>query len=111
MSKKRKLKELNTRNINKNLIRKELLNNHLKSDNKALRYELKENLENFKEHATRLQKCIADNGTLKKLYYYKVRTGKLEADKVKKKTESDLSLLLKLENLKQSNFLKIKNYC
>ena len=84
MSKKRKLKELNTRNINKNLIRKELLNNHLKSDNKALRYELKENLENFKKHATRLQKCIADNGTLKKLYYYKVRTGKLEADKVKK---------------------------
>ena len=31
-----------------------------------LRYELAEVLENLKELATRLQKCITENGTLKK---------------------------------------------
>ena len=62
-----KLKKLNTRNINKKLNRKEVLNNRLKSENKVLRYQLAENLENLKEQATKLQKCIAENGTLKKV--------------------------------------------
>ena len=52
MSYKDKLKKLNTRNINKKLNRKKVLNNPLKSENKELRYELTENLENFKEQAT-----------------------------------------------------------
>ena len=47
MSKKEKLKKLNTRNINKKLNRKEVLNNRLKSENKELRYQLAENLENL----------------------------------------------------------------
>ena len=34
--------------------RKEVLNNFLKSENKELRYELTENLENLKKQATRL---------------------------------------------------------
>ena len=38
----------------KKLNRKNVLNNCLKSENKGLRYELTENLENFKEQATRL---------------------------------------------------------
>ena len=41
-------------------------NYYLKSENKKLRYELEENLENLKEQATRWQKFIAENGTLKK---------------------------------------------
>ena len=49
----------------KRLNRKEALNNCLKSENKELRYELAENLENLKKQATRLQKCIGDNGTSK----------------------------------------------
>ena len=57
-------------------------------------------MENLKDQATRLQKCIAENGTLKKLCYYKAKTRKLEADKAKN-IESDPSLLLKLENLKE----------
>ena len=47
--KKKKLKQLNTRNINWKLNSKDVLNNHLKSKDKELRYELVENLENFKE--------------------------------------------------------------
>ena len=54
--KKKKLKQLNTRNINEKLNREEVLNNHLKSKDKELRYEVVENLENLKEKATRLQK-------------------------------------------------------
>ena len=54
-----------TTNINKKVNRKKALNNFLKSENKELWYELKENLENLKKQATRLWKCIADNGTLK----------------------------------------------
>ena len=53
--KKKNLIKLNTRNINKKLNRKD----NLKSENKELRYKLVENLENLKEQATRLQKCIA----------------------------------------------------
>ena len=64
--KKDKLRKLNTRNINKKLKRKKVLNNRLKYENKELRFKLAENLENLKEQATRLQKCIAENGTLKK---------------------------------------------
>ena len=37
----------------------------MKSGNKGLIYELEENLKNITEQATRLQKCIAENGTLK----------------------------------------------
>ena len=51
--KKEKLKILNTRNINKKLNRKEVLNNRLKSENKKLRFQLAENLENLKDQATR----------------------------------------------------------
>ena len=51
--KKEKLKILNTRNINKKLNRKEVLNNRLKSENKELRFQLAENLENLKDQATR----------------------------------------------------------
>ena len=70
--KKLKLKNLNTRNINKKLNRTEVFNDRLKSENKELRYQLAENLENLKEQATRLQKCITENGTLKKkLCYFK----------------------------------------
>ena len=47
--KKEKLRKLNTRNINKKLNRKEVLNNRLKSEDKELRYELVENLENLQE--------------------------------------------------------------
>ena len=79
--KKEKLKKLTTRNINKKLNRKEVLNNRLKFENKKLRYKLAENLGNLKEQAKRLQKYIAENGTLKKLCYYKAKTRKLEADK------------------------------
>ena len=61
----KKFKKLNTRNINKKLNRKEVLNNCLKSENK-LRFELAENLENPKEKAIRLQKYIAKHGTLNK---------------------------------------------
>ena len=63
---KRLLKKLNTRNINKKLNRKKVLNNRLESENKELGYKLTENLENFKKQATRLQKCIVAKGTLKK---------------------------------------------
>ena len=63
--KKRKTKKTKYQNINKKLNRKEVLNNRLKSENKELRYQLAENLENLKEQAARLQKCIAENGTLK----------------------------------------------
>ena len=56
MSKKDKLKKINTRNINKKLNRKKTVNDRLKSRNKELRYELAENLENLKEQATKLQK-------------------------------------------------------
>ena len=66
-----------------------------------------ENLENLKEQATRLQKCIAENGTLKKLCYYKAKTRRVEADKAKK-NEYDPSFLLKLEDLEQVKFLKIE---
>ena len=52
--KKKNLIKLNTRNINKKLNRKD----NLKSENKELRYKLVQNLENLKEQATRLQKCI-----------------------------------------------------
>ena len=62
----KKFKKLNTRNINKKLNRKEVLNNCLKSENKKLRFELAENLENPKEKAIRLQKYIAKHGTLNK---------------------------------------------
>ena len=75
-----KLKKLNTRNINKKLNTKKVLNSRLKSANKELRYELAENLENLKEQATKLQKYIAENGALKKKLYYKSKTRKLEAD-------------------------------
>ena len=61
-----KLKKLNTRNINKKLNRKKVLNNRPKSENNELRYELAENLENLKEQAAKLQKYIAENGALKK---------------------------------------------
>ena len=57
-------------------------------------------MEKLKEQATRLQQSTAENGTLKKHCYYKARTRKLEADKAKK-TESDPSLLLKLEDLRE----------
>ena len=66
MSKKDKLKKINIRNINKKLNRKKVLNNRLKSENKEMRYELAENLENLKEQVTKLQKYVAENGTLKK---------------------------------------------
>ena len=61
-----KLKKLNTRNINKKLNRKKVLNNCPKSENNELRYELAENLENLKEQAAKLQKNIAENGAIKK---------------------------------------------
>ena len=60
--KKEKLRKLNTKNINKKLNIKEVLNNHLKSENKELKYQLVENLESLKDQATRLQKYIAENG-------------------------------------------------
>ena len=52
-------------------------------------------MENLNDQAKRLQKCIAENGT-----YYKAKTRILEADKAKN-IESDPSLLLKLEDLKE----------
>ena len=96
MPKKDKLKKLNTRNIN-NLNGKKALNNHLKSGNKELRYELTENLENFKEQATRLEKCIVENGTLKISFLItklKLESWKMIEQKKKKKNEYDPSFLL-----------------
>ena len=54
-------------------------------------------MENLKDQASRLQRCIAKNG---KVFYYKAKTRKLEADKVKN-VESDPSLLLKSEDFKE----------
>ena len=70
-------KRLNTRNINKRLNSKEVLNNRLKSQNKELRYELAENLENLQEQTARLRKCIVENLTIKKNGLYKDRNRKL----------------------------------
>ena len=85
MSKKDKLNKLNTRNVNKKLNKKKVLNNRLKSENKELKYKLAGNLGYLKEQATKLQKCIAENGILKKkICYYKAKTRKLEGDKEKK---------------------------
>ena len=64
---KRQIKKIKYKKQIKNQIEKSL-NNCLKSENKELRYELTENLDNFKEQATRLQKCIVENGTLKKSF-------------------------------------------
>ena len=111
MPKKDTLKKLNTRNIN-NLNGKKAFNNHLKSENKELRYELTENLENFKEQATRLEKCIVENGTLK--ISFLITKLKLESwemikwKKKKKKNEYDIwsFILTELEDLReQFNFL------
>ena len=54
LSKKDKLRKLNTRKINEKLIRKKVLNNCLKSQNKELRHELSKNMKNLKEKAKRL---------------------------------------------------------
>ena len=86
--KKEKLKKLNTRTVNKKLIRKEVLNNCLKFESKELRYELAQNLENLKEKATRLQKCIAENGTLEKSFAIQ----ELESWKLIKQTNLNLIL-------------------
>ena len=62
------------------------------------------NLENLKEHATRLQNCIAKNGILKK--YFVITKQKLESWKLikqkKKIKKYDPPFLLKLEDLKDS---------
>ena len=84
--------------MNKKLNRKEVLNNHLKSENKDLRYKL---VQNFQEQATRLQKSIADNGTLKKASLLQSRNQKVGKFLKQKKIQSDPSLLLKLEDLKE----------
>ena len=84
--------------MNKKLNRKEVLNNHLKSENKELRYKL---VQNFQEQATRLQKSIADNGTLKKASLLQSRNQKVGKFLKQKKIQSDPSLLLKLEDLKE----------
>ena len=60
--KKEKLRKINIRNINEKLNRRKVLNIRLKSENKELRHELWKNLENLDEQATRLQKCVAENG-------------------------------------------------
>ena len=96
MSKKKdKLKKINTRNINKKLNRKKVLNNCLKSENKELRYELAENLENLKEQATKLQKYIPENGALKKSFV--ITNQKLESWKLmikqKKKKKNEYEIL------------------
>ena len=84
--------------MNKKLNRKEVLNNHLKSENKDLRYKL---VQNFQEQATRLQKSIVDNGTLKKASLLQSRNQKVGKFLKQKKIQSDPSLLLKLEDLKE----------
>ena len=84
--------------MNKKLNRKEVLNNHLKSENKELRYKL---VQNFQEQATRLQKSIADNGTLQKASLLQSRNQKVGKFLKQKKIQSDPSLLLKLEDLKE----------
>ena len=52
--------------MNKIQNRTKLLNNCLKYENKKLRHEPEENLENLQEQATKWQQFIAENGTLKK---------------------------------------------
>ena len=52
--------------MNKMLNRTKLFNNCLKSENKKLRHELEGNLKNLQEQATKWQKFMAENGTLKK---------------------------------------------
>ena len=83
-SKKRQIKKNKFQKHKQKIKQKKVLHICLKSENKELRHELVENLENLKEQATRLQKCIAENGTLKKLCYYKAKTRRVEADKAKK---------------------------
>ena len=75
------MKKLNNKNINKKLNRKEIINNRLKSENKELRYQIAENLENLKEQARRLQKCIAESRTLEKKSFVITRQ-KLESWKL-----------------------------
>ena len=61
------------------------------SENKEfLRYELAENLRNLKEQATRLQKCIAENGTLKKCFF--ITKQELESWKLIKQRKLNLIL-------------------
>ena len=72
----------------------------MKSENKELRYQLVKNLENLKEEATMLQKCIVENGTLKNAFLLQIK--KLESWKlIKQKNEYDPSFLLNLEALKE----------
>ena len=104
---KKDIKKLNTRSKSKKLNRNKSLIWNLKSGNKVLKYKLTENLENVEEQATRLQKCIVENGTLKKSFLIrkqKLESWKLQVDKAKKKRkkdEYDPSFLLKLEDLKE----------
>ena len=71
--------------------RRKVLNNFLKSENKKVTYELSENLKNLKEQATRLRKCIAENGALKKrLCYYKAKTRNLGADQANNKKKKGM---------------------
>ena len=65
--------------MNKKVNRKEVLNNCPKFESKELKYELAENLENLKEQATRLQKCIAENGTLEKSFVKQSKNQKVES--------------------------------
>ena len=88
----------------------------MKSENKEVRYELAENLENLKEQAKRLQNCIAENGILKK--YFVITKQKVESWKLikqKKKKKKMNMILHSYWNWKISesklNFLKMKNYC
>ena len=62
-------------------------------------------MENFKEQALRLKKCIVESGTLKKSFLItkqKLKSWKLLKQKKKKeKNEYDPSFLLKVEDLKE----------
>ena len=78
----------------------------MKFENKELRYEFAENLENLKEQTTWLQKCFLENETLKK-----ERTKKYGAEKTKK-FESDPSILMKLKALmEQGKFPENEKLC
>ena len=67
VARKRKIKKTKYQK-HKKLNRKQVLKNYLKSENKGLQYQLEEKLENLKEQAARLQKCIAENGALRKSF-------------------------------------------
>ena len=70
-----------------------------------------ENLENLKEQATRLQKCIGENGTLKKgfvIIKQKLESWKLIKQKKKKKRKNRSFILTTIRRFKGASQISWK---